>query len=143
MTNPIRVQSIDTTLVAAPSGNAIVDGVSDILRIAATGTLTTSGSGTGTAQASVVLATGQTVIPTCLGFLEFFNSSSGQNAGEQTPCLVLNNATGVIVYLYELWAELTSTPGQIRIVAQTTATGAGGGDLAAVYRYYLLQQVAF
>jgi hypothetical protein len=130
--------------VRAPDGSTtIIDGTSDMFRIVATGTLSTSGAGTGTAQAAVTLTTGISTIPTALIWTEFLDTGTSQNAGEQSSTMVINLTSGAIAFLYEGWAELTATAGQTRMVVQTTATPVGAGGRAGVYRYYLMQQVAF
>lgn len=129
-------------VTSSDGSTVIIDGTSDMFRIDATGTLSTSGAGTGTAHASVDLTTGLLDIPTCLIFEEFTDSLFGFNAGEPASALVLT-AAGLVSFLYEGWAEITAVTGVTKVVVQTSATTAGAGGRGGAYRYYVLEQVAF
>jgi hypothetical protein len=130
-------------VIAADGATVIIDGTSDVFKIVATGTLGTSGAGTGTAQGAVTLTTGLGVIPVCSVWQEFLDTATSQNAGEAGSSLIINLTSGAIAFLYEGWAEATAVAGQTRVVAQTTATPVGAGGRSGTYRYYLMQEVAF
>jgi len=130
-------------VVSSDGSTTIIDGTSDVFKIVASGTLTTSGAGNGQSQSAVTLTTGITVIPTCLIWQEFLDAGTSQNAGQQVNALVINLTSGAIAFMYEGWAELTATPGQTRVVVQTTATPIGAGGRAGTYRYYVMQETAF
>lgn len=136
-------QSPDYGLKVTSSDGAtvIIDGTSDIFKITATGVLNTSGAGTGTATASVLLGITATNIPTNLVWEEFNDAGTGFNAAEISNAMVVT-AAGAVAFLYEGWAELNGTSNVV-VIVRTTATTAGAGGRVGNYRYYTLQEAAF
>ncbi len=131
MSNPI-------TILSTNGGLTIIDGVSDVFKIAATGLLITSGSGTGQANATATVNNPFGInIPICL----IFNQGTGlANANvAQCPVLILSSS-GAVAWSYTGWVEATADPTKLLIVTQTTATTAGAGGMGSYYRYYLLAE---
>jgi hypothetical protein len=135
--NPIQLISTDPTINFGTG--AIIDGISDMFRIVASGILTTPNvSGLPAKGAiSVVLGTGISYLPVNFFLLE---SSDGiGNTVELCPNQTISNA-GAIAYVYEGWCR-SDLAGTTTVIAQTFATTAGAGSTDNVYRYYILSQI--
>jgi hypothetical protein len=124
--------------VINPGSVVIIDGTSNMLKIAATGWLATAAfTGPGNQSATVDLATGLTYRPVTHGFI---------NSTLAYPCpyTVFYSATGAAWYIYELGVEVVST-NQTRVTVKTTATTPAGTPAVyeTTYRYYVMKEVAF
>ena len=130
-------------VISSNGTTVIVDGSSDVFKIAATGTMTTPNVGGTPAKGilTVTLTTNMSYLPATLFFV--LSSDATANTSELCPNQIISNA-GAIVFEYEGWVGLpASGTTTTRLVAQTFATTAGGGGTAATYRYYLLQEISF
>lgn len=123
-------------VISSDGTTVIIDGTSDMFRIAATGTLTiSSGPAAGvTVAANTLLATGLTYSPASQGFLESGTVAYG------LPYLSWNNSTGAIIDRNTLsaWVEgVTST--------KVNVNWGSTGDKTAIsqtFRYYIYEQTA-
>lgn len=123
--------------ILAPGGAAtIVDGTSDVFTIVASGTMTTplfSGAGVRTAVVSV--GTGITYAPT---FYAWAQRTSGVGS-VNVPSITWNPATGLLIE--SLTVDLVTVGAAQTLTASTTSSAAT--EVARVYRWFILKQVAF
>ncbi len=128
MSNPIQIMGTD-------GSTRIIDGVSDVFRIAATGTIVVpSFTGPGTSTNSVTLSLGLTYQPAWLGFV--------QNAVSRAlPYYVVDFSNGTVVDGYDMWVDVVG--GDQTQITVATSTKVAGSFPGFTYRYYILQQAAF
>jgi hypothetical protein len=122
------------------NGTVIIDGTSNMFKIAAEGTISTTNVG-GTpanATASVSLSTGFTYIPALVLYSQWNDGT--YNVDEVCPNGVYS-AAGALCFLYEGWTSVIST-NHTRVLVHTFATTAGLGGTVAQYKYFVLKEAA-
>lgn len=117
----------------------IIDGTSNVFKIAATGTLTPPAISSGPAESSaqVTLATGLTFVPAHLGYVNY-----GAGQARMLPYTIANwLGDGVGIDWYYMEVAVVNTD-ETRVTAEMKTRRAGGLS-ALPHRYYVLQEVAF
>lgn len=123
--------------VINPGGTTIIDGTSDMFRIAATGTLNITGcNGTGgmcNVSNNVTLATGLTVVPAHLSYL--------QDGGiARTLPRITRTGSDLVDSILAYTEVVGGTSTRLTIFWDTTVDRSA---LTLTARYYVLQQIAF
>jgi hypothetical protein len=128
--------SFGLQVVSSDGTTVIIDGTSDMFKIAATGTLSTpAATGPGFSRAQVDLATGLTYNPMGIAYV-------GVSLSQPCLAMVWDSATGLISDTYELLDLQVVSGNQTRVRVQTTTSRTGAGFLDYTYRYYVLQETA-
>lgn len=127
--------------VAGPDGSVIIDGTSDMFRIAATGGVSLTGcNGSGaacTASAVVTLSTGLTYSPAHLGFM-----GAVVGRAETMPRTVINNTAGGGTVLDHLRQFCQWVAGDQTEVTISWETGANRSANTYAFRWYIMEQAS-
>lgn len=123
--------------VVNAGATVIIDGTSNMFKIAATGTLTPPDISAGPAETStnVTLSTGLTSTPAYLGFL---NYGDGRTLPYETSNWL---GDGVMIDFYAMMITVVNT-NQTKVTAEMKTRRAGG--LSGIpYRYFVFREAAF
>ena len=126
-------------VVRNPAGTVVIDGTSNMLKIAASGTLTPPNNATGPAEvsATVDLATGLTNPPAYLGFVNY-----GSGEARTLPYEISNwLGDGVGIDWYYMKVQVVNTD-QTRVAAEVKTRRAGGLS-GLPFRYFVMQEATF
>lgn len=135
-------------VVRNPAGIVVIDGASNMFKIAATGTIGITGCDAPAETAcevttTVDLSTGLTTPPAHLGFLEFA-SGEASSLPYSDP-----DSTGVDIGRFANWLRLDTqvvNTDQTRVTARWTVLGVGGANnrsgTTLDLRYYVLKEAA-
>jgi hypothetical protein len=128
-------------VVSSDGATVVIDGTSNMFKIAASGTLAITPPAAGAAtQASVTLSTGFAYGPTLLGFLEI----AGTAWTDILPWIFINDATGAVRDLVFMYLSFTTSPDINTVFVEWKSPSglfAGGGDKTT--RYFVLKEAAF
>ncbi len=128
-----------------PTGTIIIDGTSDMFKIAATGTITVngvdgSGAGGGTATATVTITTGFTYRPAHLIYAQFAGGLAGLTPSVQWDVSNGFPQSGHITDAYNGWVE--AVIGNATKVTCRWATRLNRSGSSVDFRYYVLVEAA-
>jgi hypothetical protein len=127
-------------VVSSDGSTVIIDGTSNMFKIAATGTLTRAFPAVGTnAFSSVTVSSGYSAMPAML-FSTALNDASLLNTRAVDFAPVIALATGVTQYYARAFANLASVPGGVTVTLEAASATVNPGTTAAT-RYYILIEV--
>lgn len=120
------------------SNVVIIDGSSDMFRIAAQGTGTVYGPTANSGNSDMQTFSGLgDFTPTFLGFIEL-----GSPIGDALPFVKISTATGHVLDSIRMYTQNLGS-GAVRVAVYWDTTTASYGQSAFTYRVYILEQVAF